>query len=72
MGELLSWPQPATSLLPLNGLNPLTDGFTKVDFDRLGFPAEYKIDYVRVYQDPEAVNLGCSPPDYPTAQWIAW
>ncbi len=31
-----------------------------------------QIDYVRVYQDPEAINLGCSPPDYPTAQWIAW
>lgn len=47
------------------------DGFTKVDFDRLNFPAQYKIDYVRVYQDAEAVNVGCSPPDYPTAQYLA-
>lgn len=49
----------------------ISDGFTKVDFDRLGFPAEYKVDYVRVYQEPDAVNLGCSPPDYPTAQYLA-
>ncbi|KAL4425109.1 hypothetical protein ABPG77_008214 [Micractinium sp. CCAP 211/92] len=49
----------------------MSDSFTKVDIDRLQFPAQYKIDYVRVYQDPEAINLGCSPPDYPTAQWIA-
>ncbi|KAL4427961.1 hypothetical protein ABPG75_002050 [Micractinium tetrahymenae] len=49
----------------------LAYGFTKVDFDRLGFPAQYKIDYVRVYQDPEAVNVGCSPPAFPTAQYLA-
>jgi hypothetical protein len=25
----------------------------------------------RVYQDPSAINVGCSPPAYPTAQYIA-
>lgn len=53
-------------------LPPRADSFTAVDFDRLGFPAQYKIDYVRVYQEPGAVNVGCSPPDYPTAQYLAW
>ena len=25
----------------------------------------------RVYQRPDAINVGCSPPDFPTAQYIA-
>ncbi|PSC69716.1 Beta-glucan synthesis-associated SKN1 [Micractinium conductrix] len=49
----------------------LSDNFTKVDWERLVFPAQYKIDYVRVYQHKDAINLGCSPPKYPTAQYIA-
>lgn len=31
-----------------------------------------QVDYVRVYQDPSAFSLGCSPKDYPTAQYLAW
>jgi beta-glucan synthesis-associated protein KRE6 len=34
------------------------------------FPAEYKIDYVRVYQRTGQTNTGCSPRDYPTADYI--
>jgi hypothetical protein len=35
-------------------------------------PAEYKIDYIRVYQDTDdpTHTLGCSPPDFPTKQYI--
>lgn len=49
----------------------MSDTFTKVDLDRLGFPADYKVDYVRVYQEKESINVGCSPKDYPTEQYIA-
>lgn len=49
----------------------MSNSFTAVDIDRLQFPSQYKIDYVRVYQDPAAINLGCSPSECPTAQWIA-
>ena len=31
----------------------------------------YEIEHVRVYQDPDAINVGCDPPAYPTARWIA-
>lgn len=31
-----------------------------------------QVDYVRVYQNASALNLGCSPPDYPTQQYLAW
>ncbi|PRW60711.1 glycoside hydrolase family 16 [Chlorella sorokiniana] len=49
----------------------MSNSFTAVDIDRLQFPAQYKIDYVRLYQDPAAINVGCSPPDMPTEQYIA-
>ena len=35
-------------------------------------PHVLQIDYVRVYQPKGSINLGCSPPDYPTAQYLAW
>ena len=31
----------------------------------------YEIEHVRVYQDPDAINVGCDPPAHPTARWIA-
>jgi hypothetical protein len=34
------------------------------------FPAELKVDYVRVYQRKGHTNVGCDPPDYPTATYI--
>ncbi|KAL4430015.1 hypothetical protein ABPG77_004385 [Micractinium sp. CCAP 211/92] len=49
----------------------MSNKFTKVDIDNLTFPAYYKVNYVRVYQEPSKVNLGCSPKAYPTAQWLA-
>ena len=33
-------------------------------------PTSYLIDYVRVYQLPGATNVGCDPPEYPTANFI--
>lgn len=33
-------------------------------------PGELFVDYVRVYQHPDRINVGCSPPDYPTADYI--
>lgn len=35
-------------------------------------PAEFLIDYVRVYQDPQdpAQMIGCSPSSHPTAKFI--
>lgn len=41
-----------------------------IDFSTLIFPAEMLVDYVRVYQRKGAINVGCSPKDYPTADYI--
>ena len=34
------------------------------------FPTEMLIDYVRVYQRSGSENVGCSPDDYPTEEYI--
>eukprot|EP00878_Enallax_costatus_P016697 GHUV01017520.1.p1 GENE.GHUV01017520.1~~GHUV01017520.1.p1 ORF type:complete len:582 (+),score=86.31 GHUV01017520.1:114-1748(+) len=44
--------------------------WSKVSPD-LKLPATMSVDYVRVYQRQSAVNVGCSPPDYPTQEEIA-
>ncbi|KAI3431296.1 hypothetical protein D9Q98_004355 [Chlorella vulgaris] len=49
----------------------MSESFGYVDLEKLAFPSQYKVDYVRVYQNASAVNLGCSPPDFPTAQYLA-
>jgi len=41
-----------------------------VDFTTLKYPARMLVDYVRVYQPPNAHNVGCDPPDYPTSTYI--
>jgi hypothetical protein len=34
------------------------------------FPALMLVDYIRVYQRTGETNIGCDPPDYPTADYI--
>jgi hypothetical protein len=34
------------------------------------WPVHMLIDYIRVYQDPKAKDLGCDPEDMPTASYI--
>jgi hypothetical protein len=28
------------------------------------------VDYIRVYQSSDAINIGCDPKDFPTAAYI--
>ncbi|KAJ7932557.1 beta-glucan synthesis-associated protein-domain-containing protein [Mycena leptocephala] len=44
--------------------------FGAVDFDHLTFPAVMRVDYIRVYQPKDAINIGCDPVDYPTQAYI--
>lgn len=48
----------------------MSEQFGKVDFDNLVFPAIMKVDYIRIYQRSDIINIGCSPDDYPTAAFI--
>jgi hypothetical protein len=49
----------------------MSETFGVVDIQNLQFPAYMFIDYIRVYQRPSNISVGCSPPGYPTEQWIA-
>ncbi|KAK9762728.1 hypothetical protein K7432_011267 [Basidiobolus ranarum] len=40
------------------------------DLEKLPFPSTMSIDYVRVYQLPDKINVSCDPPNFPTAQYI--
>lgn len=48
----------------------MADGFAFVDIENLIFPATMRIDYVRIYQPEDKINIGCNPPDYPTTDYI--
>ena len=49
------------------GMSP---NFGFVDLVHLTFPAVMRVDWVRVYQPKDAINIGCDPKDFPTAAYI--
>jgi beta-glucanase (GH16 family) len=48
----------------------MSQDFGEVDIENLPFPSYMMVDWIRVYQRPGSLNVGCSPPEMPTAQWI--
>ena len=48
----------------------MSDGFSKVDHEHLPFPSIFYIDYVRLYQPPHEHQVGCSPQNMPTQDYI--
>ncbi|UZJ57020.1 hypothetical protein CBS101457_006340 [Exobasidium rhododendri] len=50
----------------------MSSGFQYVDFDAGGvaFPAQMKVDYVRVYQEKGKEKMSCDPVDHPTSDYI--
>ncbi|ORY00645.1 concanavalin A-like lectin/glucanase [Basidiobolus meristosporus CBS 931.73] len=48
----------------------LSDGFSPIQYDKLVFPSIMRIDYVRLYQNPKRINIGCNPDDFPTSKYI--
>jgi hypothetical protein len=48
----------------------MSDNFGTVDTEHLTFPATMSVDYIRVYQPPDAINIGCDPDAFPTAAYI--
>jgi hypothetical protein len=49
------------------GISP---NFGDIDFEHLTFPTRLIIDYIRVYQHSNAINIGCDPQDFPTENYI--
>ncbi|RPD63538.1 glycoside hydrolase family 16 protein [Lentinus tigrinus ALCF2SS1-6] len=48
----------------------ISKAFGFVDFDNLIFPSTLRVDWIRVYQDPSAMNIGCDPDAFPTKAYI--
>ena len=45
--------------------------FGEVDLTAIPFPVHLRVDYIRVYQPSDAINIGCDPDDFPTADYIS-
>lgn len=67
--EISARPVPKEPMYILANLGMSTN-FGDVDLDHLTFPAIMLIDWIRVYQDPDNINIGCDPADFPTADYI--
>ncbi|THU81776.1 glycoside hydrolase family 16 protein [Dendrothele bispora CBS 962.96] len=48
----------------------LSENFGAIDYDHLTFPTVMSVDWIRVYQHEGKMNLGCDPPEFPTAAYI--
>ncbi|THV03459.1 beta-glucan synthesis-associated [Dendrothele bispora CBS 962.96] len=48
----------------------ISENFGGVDFDHLQFPAIMTVDWIRLYQDENNINIGCDPENFPTAAYI--
>ena len=52
----------------------MSDGFSPINYTGIAdlLPAKYRIDYMRIYQDPNDDNfvMGCDPPGYETTSYI--
>lgn len=48
----------------------MSSNFGFVDVEHLTFPSSMLVDWIRVYQPKNAINIGCDPSDFPTAAYI--
>ncbi|KAH8822987.1 glycoside hydrolase family 16 protein [Flagelloscypha sp. PMI_526] len=49
----------------------MSQNFGTFDPTELTFPATMKVDWIRVYQEEDQMNIGCSPKDFPTEAYIS-
>ncbi|TEB38988.1 beta-glucan synthesis-associated protein [Coprinellus micaceus] len=67
--EISARPVPQEPMYILINLG-MSQNFGTVDFEHLTFPTTMRVDWVRVYQPKNAANVGCSPKDFPTEEYI--
>ena len=67
--EIGSRPVPQEPMYIIANLG-MSRNFGYVDLEHLTFPTVMKVDYIRVYQDPDLKNIGCDPESFPTAAYI--
>ncbi|EIM88603.1 glycoside hydrolase family 16 protein [Stereum hirsutum FP-91666 SS1] len=67
--EIAARPVPQEPMYILANLG-MSYNFGSVDLADIIFPAKMYVDYIRVYQKPDSLNIGCDPTDFPTAAYI--
>ena len=48
----------------------MSTNFGDVDLEHLTFPTTMRVDWIRIYQPQDAVNIGCDPKEFPTQEYI--
>lgn len=50
----------------------MSNSFASLNMTGLGalMPATMRLDYVRIYQDEDAISVTCDPPGFPTTEYI--
>lgn len=48
----------------------VSNNWAYIDWPSIDFPISMSIDYIRVYQPEDEINLTCDPKDYPTFDYI--
>jgi beta-glucanase (GH16 family) len=67
--EISARPVPQEPMYIIANLG-MSENFGKVDIEHLTFPATMRVDWIRVYQPKDAINIGCDPQNFPTAAYI--
>jgi hypothetical protein len=49
----------------------MSENFGEIDFPNIDFPVNMLVDYIRVYQHPDRINVGCDPEGFPTNNYIS-
>ncbi|RDX55786.1 glycoside hydrolase family 16 protein [Lentinus brumalis] len=69
VAEISDRPVPQEPLYLIMNLG-ISEQFGFVDYDNLVFPTAMRVDWIRVYQDPNDINIGCDPEKFPTKSYI--
>ncbi|KAG7193500.1 beta-glucan synthesis-associated protein [Scheffersomyces spartinae] len=48
----------------------ISNNWAYIDWPSIHFPVTFRIDYVRIYQPADEINLTCDPPGHPTYDYI--
>jgi beta-glucanase (GH16 family) len=50
----------------------ISNSFAMINWTGLAttFPATMRVDYLRIYQNPDNISITCDPEDYPTTEYI--
>ncbi|KAH8810563.1 beta-glucan synthesis-associated protein [Flagelloscypha sp. PMI_526] len=69
VAEISARPMPMEPMYLIMNLG-MSENFGTVEYDKLVFPAIMRVDYIRVYQPTDEINVGCDPSDFPTRAYI--